>query len=376
MRFVDRQQGFPASSPDEISIFTWNLLAPSYDDDGGLDWETVRLPAFRRWFEKAAACDVICVQELDKALFAEELHNMLAVHGFEGVVQDRNTFPVVNATYFKTSRFQTTWVEHRSRVLLCGLQLADGRELCVANAHLEAGPGAKNEAQRLSQLSSALKRMRTHAAWCEVVCGDFNSSMGEGSELREMLSEAGLARAPANGPTYAVPGYVDTLDHIWAGPALKPRAVLRSSAGEIRSIVTSGLPTPEHPSDHLPVAAVYNVEACRAPRFSVLEVEVPMEVEEALREEWLAILHGAPLAAARADKRATRAQKQLETSFLGTLHKDHAQRLRSWQAAATEAAKAVVKAIVLGAMPSIRAMGVAQKVIDPGGGCAMRWAGG
>eukprot|EP00416_Gambierdiscus_australes_P037559 CAMPEP_0171106692 /NCGR_PEP_ID=MMETSP0766_2-20121228/65296_1 /TAXON_ID=439317 /ORGANISM="Gambierdiscus australes, Strain CAWD 149" /LENGTH=90 /DNA_ID=CAMNT_0011567841 /DNA_START=68 /DNA_END=337 /DNA_ORIENTATION=- len=59
MRTIDRHSGFQAGQPDEISILTWNLTAPCYNED--LDWEVERLPSLQRWLERFAHCDVICV---------------------------------------------------------------------------------------------------------------------------------------------------------------------------------------------------------------------------------------------------------------------------------------------------------------------------
>jgi len=374
MRIHDRQEPIPASGADQLSVFSWNLLAPSYNESS-LPWDTVRLPALRKWLTRFAACDVICVQELDTSCSArEEVQRLMAAHGFDAVVQDRKGFPVVNATFFKASRFHLSWSEHRSRVLLCTLTLPDGRELGIANVHLQAGAAPCDETQRASQLKSALRRLRSRASCCEVVCGDFNSSLEATSPLRAQLMQAGLATAAGTGPTYLTPGYHDTLDHVWAGGALRPKTVLGSSSQTLKAIKATGLPDREHPSDHLPVATVFRMGSGGGPVTGLPSVEPPTEVSEALRDEWLLVLRSAPPPGA--PKCKSRDQRRLEAAFLATAGADEAERLSAWRAAAAEAASEVLRLVTCRAVMAANAAAAAAadqvvlKGFDPGG-CAV-----
>jgi len=298
----------------------------------------------------------------------QEVQQLMAAHGFNALVQDRKGFAVVNATFFKASRFQLVWSDHRSRVLLCSLLLPDGRELGIANVHLEASAGARNEAQRASQLKSALRRLRSRASWCEVVCGDFNSSLQMDSPLRAQLVQADLATAAAStGLTYAAPGYHDTLDHIWAGKAMRPVAVLGSSSQALGAIKAVGLPDAEHPSDHLPVATTFHLAPSGRGRLP-LAVEPPIEVSEALRTEWLLLLRSAPLPGA--PKREVRQQRCLEVAFLEIVSSDEAAKLRAWKVAAAEAAGELLQAAVRRAAlaaADVVAKANASQTFDPGG---------
>lgn len=372
MHFIERLERFPTSTEDEVSVFSWNLLAPSnHGDEVAFSTTAGRELAICSWLERAAACDIICVQELDRAVgFDGRLQSFLAERGFESIVQDRRDFPVVNATFFKAKRFHVTWTEHRSRVLLCALRTLDGREFCIANVHLQAHAGAQQEAQRKAQLTSALRRLLARAPWAKVVCGDFNSSLESESELRSMMLQAGLTSPPATGPTLVMPGFASVLDHVWASAALRPVACLRSCAAEKSAISRAGLPSPEYPSDHLPVAMVYRLAPYSPP---VVAVEEPHSIDEAIRAEWLAILSCAPLPCSAPCKKAAKEQRQMESSFLGTLQQGHAQLLRAWHSSAAEAAKSLLQAAVLRAVVSVCEP---PKVIDPGGRCRVAVAGG
>lgn len=339
MRTLDWQKdGVPECSGDTLSIVSWNLLAPSLDRSG-LDWTLVRLPAFTHWVHRFAAADIVCFQEVDLACGAlEDVQRVMTPLGFDALVQEKGAPSFVNATFFKRSRFKLSWAEPRSRALLAGLVMADGRELGVANVHLQAGPGHGEEKQRVSQTTSALRKLRERASWCEVVCGDFNSPLDCDSPIAEALSEAGLSGAPGKGPTYIVKGYADALDHIWAGQAMKPQAVLASCSRDVRALRKAGLPDERHPSDHLPVAAVFRLLAgavCRA------SLQPPASVSEDVREEWLEVLLCAP--ALGSGKRAVSEHRQLEKAFLGALTTEQAEEVQTWSTAAAAAAAVMVK---------------------------------
>eukprot|EP00928_Gymnodinium_smaydae_P093016 TRINITY_DN77035_c0_g1_i1.p1 TRINITY_DN77035_c0_g1~~TRINITY_DN77035_c0_g1_i1.p1 ORF type:complete len:364 (-),score=38.50 TRINITY_DN77035_c0_g1_i1:377-1468(-) len=345
MKFIDRQLNFPVSCDSEMSILSWNVLAPSYDDSG-LDWATDRFPSFRRWFDRLATLDVICLQELDVSLGVHQAFcDMLSSHGFIGVVQQRQKATIVNATYVKASRFQVTWTEHRSRVLLCALQTAEGHEVCVANVHLEAGDNLAKDAQRVSQLSSALKYMKSRSAWCNVICGDFNLQLSVGSRLHELMLDAGMAPAPSVGPTISVGGYVDSLDHIWTSSALRPKAIFRSEAQMLRNIISAGLPTVEYPSDHLPVAVLYQMQQNHS---RVDPVMPPLDVDATIRKEWLQIVRLTPVVgikSSKVDRNRVREQREVERAYLDSLAADDAKRLLSWKSSASETAKVLLKAV-------------------------------
>lgn len=335
----------------ELMVVSWNLLAPTVDDYG-VDWEAVRLPSMRRWLAHLGAhCDVLCVQELDlERGVLEEMQQALAPNGFQVLVQKRRDFHVVNAIFFKASTLSLAWSDHRSRALLAGFLLPDGRELVVANVHLKAGDGAGNEAQRISQLSSTLRRMRADASWGQVVCGDFNASLAPGCSLQRALSDAGLSRAPHAGPTFAGDGCLAVFDHIWASNALRFTGALDSCLEASRLAQGAKLPSAEVPSDHLPVSAAYCLPRSGggAP---LPAVEPPAVVGEDLRREWLEILRIAPVpalagAGVAKPRNREREQRRLEKDFLRMIDAAEAAELKAWQAAAGKAAGTVLQAAV------------------------------
>jgi len=349
MRTSDRNSAFPESREDEISVLSWNLLAPSYDRYG-LDWQGIRLPQLKLWLRRFVACDVMCFQEVDLGESLMALREFLSAHGYTAVVQERKGFPVVTATFFKASLFRLLWSQHRSRALIIGLALADGRELCVANVHLEAGGGERNENQRKAQLTSVLKRVSGNT----IVCGDFNSDLTHGSQLHSKLVDSGLVRAPTRGFTLAqASGYADILDHIWASENLKACCVLGSSAQELDIIQATGIPNESHPSDHLPIAAMFGLKkslTCEWHPHSLPIVQVPVEPNEEVRNEWLQICACAEVGGC---KQAVREQKQLEAAFFEVVSYEEATHLCNWRTSANKAAKHVLSEAVKRAIDSI-----------------------
>lgn len=367
----DRGSFYPESGIHDISVLSWNVLAPEYDRSG-LDWKRVRLPELRQWLLRFIACDIMCFQEVDLTNALADISETLAQHGFHAVVQERKGFPVVNAIFYRAGRFRLVSTQHRSRALIIGLALADGREVTVANVHLEAGAREPNEKQRIAQLSSLLKRVRGNA----IVCGDFNSGLEYGSMLSSQLIAAGLVRAPTIGITLAQKnGYSDILDHIWASDAFKAHLVLGSSPEELSAIEATGMPDSTHPSDHLPVAATFflardSMADRRAlGRNCVLPaLDIPSTPGQDMCQEWLQICWCAPV---NATKREAREQKRLEAAFLDMLGGDDAANLRNWRNAAAEAAKDVIANAVNTALSSLSVVQLAPSTMpdlfDPGG---------
>jgi len=289
----------------------------------------------------------VCLQEVDLSNSLAEITSTLAAHGFTAVVQDRKGFNVVNATFFQARKLRLVWTQHRSRALLVGLTLPNGRELSIANVHLEAGSEMQNESQRRAQLKSVLKRVRGNI----VVCGDFNSCMSEDSQLRLQLADAGLVRAPTKGITYATSGYADVLDHIWSSQHMVAHLVLGSSRDALTAIAADGIPNVTHPSDHLPVAATFAFRSAspQTPEHHIL-LEVPSVPSEEMRQEWLQICWHASLSRG---KMALREQRRIETAFLDLVTDEEAAYLRQWRDVASAAARNSVSLVVDAAVAAL-----------------------
>jgi len=305
MNTCDRSDVYPSTEVDAIVVFSWNLLAPTLDRYG-LDWKTVRLPALRDWLKRFVACDVLCFQEVDLNHSLADIVEILSKYGFAAVVQERKGFPIVNATFYKSSRLQVMSVQHRSRALLINFLAMSGREVCIGNVHLDAF----HDSQRRSQLASALKRM--HGSNMSIICGDFNSSMEAGSQIESQLAEAGFIRAPTKGITWTPGGRGEALDHIWASESLAPVRILSSPKPTLESIRDVGLPNTTHPSDHLPVAASFRFRLqLRQASDSFLNPAFPTSIEMSIREEWLEILRIGSLCKEKADFREQKKTRSL-----------------------------------------------------------------
>lgn len=341
-----------------LSVCSWNLLAPSLHEahPGALAWESSRLPALRWWLTKLACHDILCFQEAERSRVLCELHAMLAPLGFLAVETTRSE-TLVNVT-FKMERLTLVWVNPRSRVLLVGLALRDGRVVGVANVHLESGQGPQQraESQRQAQMSTALSRMRACKPFCSIVCGDFNSSLASGSPLRELLVQSGLIRARLEGPTFMVRGCMHVIDHNWSDMALRPHGVLKCSNAPSKL----ELPDAEHPSDHLPVLATAQVESFNQQLMKALEVQ-PQAREASLLNgavchEWIQVLRSRdPLAGhpGSRGKFAAREQRLLEAAFLESLRAEDAGFLHAWHSWAAEVAAIVVTKAVTRAAVAI-----------------------
>eukprot|EP01062_Namystynia_karyoxenos_P084455 TRINITY_DN9937_c0_g1_i1.p1 TRINITY_DN9937_c0_g1~~TRINITY_DN9937_c0_g1_i1.p1 ORF type:complete len:393 (+),score=121.47 TRINITY_DN9937_c0_g1_i1:91-1269(+) len=229
------------------------------------------------------------------------------------------------AIFFKAERMELVWSENRSRALLAALRhRPSGQLVYIVNVHLEGNP--IKVPQRISQLKSSLKRVaadqskrKVAPADCAmVVAGDFNAIAGSASNL--CLANGGLPktfRDPWAGDDVVVtkedyrhpyplsdiyqvcdglePGEDDgrcrthfsrdcaqgsPIDHVfYSHRTLRPIARRRVLTPEqLRAVRAEHLPSEWHPSDHLPVGAVFELlqspadEPDREARLRVAEV--------------------------------------------------------------------------------------------------------
>lgn len=356
-KILDRLDHFPAThETGELSVLSWNLLAPSANAADQPDWEEVRWPALQKWLARISACDVLCFQELEPGRSLECVCAMLSAQGFEPVVQEKDHF-LRCSTFYKAERLKLIWSQSRSRALLACFALADGRELAVGNMHLQAGPKYQDELQRISQLQSVMRRLSARRPWCQLLCGDYNSELVQGSALLKSLTENNLCRVHAPGPTYITKNGSAAIDHIFIGQGLRELAVLGSDAAALRAITVAGLPDAEYPSDHLPIAAVLEVEPVSrdpttvAPMLHALSApNASTSMDLVAQLEWIEIsrLSCRPLfgRSKKESLRLLREQKDLENAFLDIVGGDTAKELLSWRAHATEAARSLVGAAV------------------------------
>lgn len=171
-----------------ISLVSWNLLAPTFATPAKYPWASAEHLAWpgrqRRIVDMLAEidADVICLQEVETAMWSELLRRLRKL-GYDGVLQQtRGGHPVANAVCVRRDALEVVRTESRSRALItvlraCG-EHGDGRAsgagasvpalpprpppLYLANVHLEAG--AEKSPQRLAQVRSLLRRVELQRA--------------------------------------------------------------------------------------------------------------------------------------------------------------------------------------------------------------------
>merc|ERR1712190_580851 len=99
-------------------------------------------------------------------------------------------------------------------------------------------------------------------------------------------------------------------------------------------IEATGLPDHEHPSDHLPIGAVFCIKPLGIPAgvsgTSVVEAPVtPVSSTADVLHEWIEILRMAGLGCQT--KALRKQQRKLEAAFLATLDSEEAAALRKWR---------------------------------------------
>jgi hypothetical protein len=224
----------------------------------------------------------------------------------------------------------------------------DGRVLSVANVHLAGHKEAAS--QREAQLTSALGRLRSRA-WATLACGDFNSSLFEGSLLSKLLSEAGLQRVKSSCPTFAAGGSVAVLDHVFASRSFRQASTLELTEVTMAEL-EAGLPNANHSSDHLPVGACFRMPALLQQTLAVPPTssrsDPQHQEQQEFLQEWCALTRvaGQTMLDRIADgaRRAIRVEhRAVEAAFLQLVSTTDAEYLQQWREIAKQAAKCSVQ---------------------------------
>eukprot|EP01060_Flectonema_neradi_P008459 TRINITY_DN1603_c0_g1_i1.p1 TRINITY_DN1603_c0_g1~~TRINITY_DN1603_c0_g1_i1.p1 ORF type:complete len:332 (+),score=33.69 TRINITY_DN1603_c0_g1_i1:46-1041(+) len=237
--------------------------------------------------------DIIGVQECEIGTFEEDF-GFMANHGYDYIapfdkaaVKDPSKRTLAKtATFFKTSKFQLLWSNHRSRTLLTALVHRDTQKVIWhINCHLEGHP--LKVCERVSQLKSAFNSVHAHQQKLKlkpdqcnvVVCGDFNCS-SDCTAFRYVVKK-GLSpsdRDPWN-PSEPVTktaishpynmrcvtngmktflgssGVASSIDFIFVSENFSLTAVRDNFTREQwKSALQTGVPNKWHPSDHFPVS--------------------------------------------------------------------------------------------------------------------------
>eukprot|EP01045_Picozoa_sp_COSAG04_P024111 COSAG04_NODE_2966_length_3337_cov_173.410130_4_plen_342_part_00 len=261
----------------------------------------------------------------------------------------RTSHPQGVGTFWKADRFELCGESHRSRALAAVLAdrsvAAGAPRLAVVNVHLEGEHTAA--LTRVKQLQGVLKELRgKHEHHGLVVAGDFNTELqssacasylafdrvlpgtwdmghpvpqtaseleGHGYEsLASVYEPSSVGEAAWTAPLecerFTFCGTpmrpVDGLDQIWHSTrrlgCVARRALFTSEAQRL-SILQSGLPTLENPSDHVPIGAAFRwapaseLTAFAPPAQPGQAAEPELSAEEALAEA-AALLEACPFA--------------------------------------------------------------------------------
>eukprot|EP00435_Cladocopium_sp_Y103_P036477 s2400_g9.t1 len=325
----------PWASKDEennLCIMSWNVLAPTLAETwpGQREFREERLAALLEVLDLYASCDILCLQELEVGISLELVQSFLEEKGFDVAVQDREGHPVINATFFRRSLLRLSWVASRSRILIVGLLLPSGlSDECPLGFEATRSKGrttdkvsAKDEHGEIEPLHKAKDRTMKS----KVVCGDFNSNLALDTHLSDLLAEHSLFRTPTKGFTHSLGA---ALDHLCSTEHLAPRRVLQAASrqdlqglpnkerlrgrwwlaqGSRKLRASKGMP--ECPSDHLPVAATFEL---LFPQWQCPALPVA-QLPPQLLMEWSELL--ASGLRSNSSKKARKEQKQLEDIWI------------------------------------------------------------
>lgn len=259
--------------------------------------------------------DIICLQEVDKAVFTDSLSPALDAFGMDGTFRIKEKQHEGLATFYRRSKFKllsshdivlsqalTSDPIHsqllervcaseplKEKILLKSTSLQvtvledlnkPGRKVCVANTHLFWHPKGGNV--RLVQMGVALKHLNHVIGEVApdaplVFCGDFNSSPDSGvfqlvTETRiprehadwsssgseescsmELLSAFPPLMSACSQPTYTnyVGGFHGCLDYIFIQPESMQVEQVIPLPSHQEVTTYAALPSVSHPSDHI-----------------------------------------------------------------------------------------------------------------------------
>ncbi len=259
-----------------FKLLTCNVLADSYirrewyphTADNWLD-PAVRHPALAEHLA-ALQAGIACLQEVEAPLYAT-LATRLRREGYTGArVPKAGNKPDGCATFWHEDQFALLADQrleyadggagraasgHVAQLTVLG---HEGRRLGIANTHLKWDPPATSATQHygLAQISQLLAACAATAPVCDawIICGDFNVTPE--SPVLGVLRAGGFAHAH-----HGLPGAYT------AAPNRAPRVIdylvhsAALAATPILPPVIDGhtpLPGPDHPSDHLALAASFN----------------------------------------------------------------------------------------------------------------------
>ncbi|CAB1315697.1 unnamed protein product [Coregonus sp. 'balchen'] len=246
--------------------------------------------------------DIICLQEVDKNVFADSLSPALDAFGFDGVFRIKEKQHEGLATYYRRSKFKLL---SQHDIMLSEALKSDPiheelldrvssnpalkekvvqrsttlQKICVANTHLYWHPKGGNV--RLVQMSVALKQLQqvitqSYPDASLLFSGDFNSTPSSG--VYQLVSQGALPSThpdwSSNGPdelcpmevsnpfqlssacgepayTNYVGGFHGCLDYIFMDPRVLQVEQMIPLPSHQEITTCQALPSVSHPSDHI-----------------------------------------------------------------------------------------------------------------------------
>jgi endonuclease/exonuclease/phosphatase (EEP) superfamily protein YafD len=241
-------------------LMSWNILSPTLTDAKQQDWMTWsnRLPVIIARIRETNA-DYVFLQEVKLDGFESDFASLMT--DYQCARHERNksrTCAFGNVIFWKIGELKR--VVQKSRVLHVELRLDNNEVLILSNAHLPAGSGLDGYKSRVLHLESCAKVWKDEQS--VIFGGDLNDSVWNPFGIAFDIRNLGFTidDTPKSTCYSRRSNMLHDLDHIVARSRVSARFVGHTSVAAESQIssrcciaTADQLPTPEIPSDHLPV---------------------------------------------------------------------------------------------------------------------------
>ena len=248
-----------------MRLATWNILAPEFcapsldgtdyyrDTRPHLKWAD-RFPRLVARIQRLDA-DVLCLQEVSAAQWGRKLLPALEQAGYRCHFAPRPGNRPDGVVVAVRGGWQVTWtrpvpfLDGSDKVaLMAGLVDGSGRAITVASAHLKWTADGDQPARQFDQLASEIEALGAGPA---VIAGDLNLDLVRHPSWTALAARGWRSAYPDDGrPTWFADGRSEKTDGLFM------RGVDATALLPVDDVATPpGLPSPDMPSDHLPLAA-------------------------------------------------------------------------------------------------------------------------
>jgi mRNA deadenylase 3'-5' endonuclease subunit Ccr4 len=251
-----------------FTMATWNTLATAYIRPAFyprtraelLDsaWRVPALVAYAQTLD----VDLLCLQEVETGVFLALQAGLPEYQGSHALKGRQR--PDGCATFFRTRSFgilsssRVEYSDDSGHIAQCILLAHEGKRLTVVNTHLKwDAPKTLRESQwGYRQIVQVLEFLSGDGRVSDgqIVCGDLNVTPD--SEVVEALLGAGFNYAHRNSPgisTCNSNSEAKLIDYLFSRGALRAHAVVPPMIDGL-----TPLPSPQQPSDHVPLVARFD----------------------------------------------------------------------------------------------------------------------